>query len=101
MSYTKPETQRKYRQAHPDLFRESREKYRGIKRSYVYNYLLTHPCVDCGEMDIVVLEFDHVYGEKNNGISDLVGGTASLETLQNEMEKCVVRCANCHRRRHF
>ena len=64
----------------------------------VLQYLLEHPCVDCGETDPVVLEFDH-QRDKVKALSVLVAQAASWETLQAEIEKCQVRCANCHRRR--
>lgn len=68
------------------------------KRAYVTNYLLTHPCIDCGESDIVVLDFDHVRGEKYNNISNLVLQHRSMEKLKEEILKCDIRCSNCHRR---
>lgn len=64
----------------------------------IFEYLLGHPCVDCGEADVVVLEFDHVYGEKKYNISDLVRRYSCWETIKAEIAKCEVRCANCHRR---
>lgn len=68
--------------------------------AYLKEYLLNHPCVDCGEKDIVVLEFDHK-GElpKLKAVSSLIRLQASLETIETEVDKCEVRCANCHRRK--
>ena len=66
---------------------------------YVRAYLLEHSCVDCGETDPVVLEFDHVRGTKIAHVSRMVKGAVSLARLQAEIAKCDVRCANCHRRR--
>lgn len=62
-------------------------------------YLLEHPCVDCGESDILVLDFDHRDpGTKRMAVGSLVryGSWALLEA---EIAKCDVRCANDHRRR--
>ena len=33
---------------------------------YVSSYLINHPCIDCGEDDIRVIEFDHVIGKRNS-----------------------------------
>lgn len=67
-------------------------------RQYVIEYLSSHPCVDCNESDIVVLEFDHKEN-KYDAISDMVKNGIALERLKSEIEKCDIRCANCHRRK--
>ena len=69
-----------------------------IQRRRRWEYLLAHPCVDCGETDPVVLEFDHRSG-KRAAISDLMRRHANWTTVLSEIEKCDVRCANCHKRR--
>lgn len=61
------------------------------------SYLLEHPCVDCGETDITVLEFDHLR-DKTKDVSALMKGTSSWSRIEAEILKCAVRCANCHRR---
>lgn len=67
---------------------------------WVWNYLLEHPCVDCGEKDIRVLEFDHRDpAEKTANISRLVSDGFGSARLEEEINKCDVRCGNCHRRR--
>jgi hypothetical protein len=67
-------------------------------RLYVFTYLTDHPCVDCHETDPLVLTFDHVRGKKKMNISQMVNQGYSIETLQDEITKCEVRCMNCHMR---
>jgi hypothetical protein len=61
-------------------------------------YLLGHPCVDCGERDPLLLEFDH-RAQKRAGIMELMRKHATWAEILAEIEKCDVRCANCHRRK--
>lgn len=67
-------------------------------RRRIIEYLREHPCVDCGERDIVVLEFDHI-GDKVDDVSAYAGGGRTWARVKAEIEKCEVRCANCHRRK--
>ena len=78
-----------------------RNKYLRYKiNSYISSYLLSHPCVECGEKDLAVLEFDHT-GQipKFKAVSHLIKDQVSLVKIQEEIDKCVVRCANCHRKK--
>ena len=64
----KAEQDRNYYNSHSKEHRKKvkQQKYarRDEARKYILDYLSTHPCVDCGESDIRVLEFDHVRGRK-------------------------------------
>lgn len=67
---------------------------------FIYEYLSKNPCVDCGEGDVAVLEFDHKAElGKLKAVSGLIRDRSSLSRLQQEISKCDVRCANCHRRK--
>lgn len=70
------------------------EKHRQECNTYIMSFLLNHPCVDCGNKDVRVLEFDHLSDKKDN-ISNLK--TYGIEVVKKEIAKCEVRCANCHR----
>jgi len=62
-------------------------------------FLRSHACVDCGERDMRVLEFDHVRGVKVASVADMTGRGISWQRIEREIAKCEIRCANCHRRK--
>ena len=83
---------------------KARRRSNAISKVYkerIWQYLLEHPCVDCGNADPRVLEFDHVRGEKKYNISELQYKRVSWEVVLAEIEKCEIRCANCHRIKTF
>jgi hypothetical protein len=59
-------------------------------------------CGRCGFADFRALEFHHRQrGEKDSNVSDMVRGAMSLENIRQEISKCIVLCANCHRIEHY
>jgi hypothetical protein len=100
------------RPCHADYHREhylaNRERYiaqaaaqkqalRLERTRYLIEYFKTHPCVDCGETDPVVLEFDHLRDKSFDISQKLI--SYRWQRILDEIEKCEVVCANCHRRR--
>ena len=68
-------------------------------RQFLWNYLKENPC-PCGETDPVVLEFDHRDGtDKKGNVCEMASRGLALKTVIDEIAKCDVLCANCHRRR--
>jgi len=53
-------------------------------------------CVDCGETNHIVLDFDHLKNKKY-GISRMIHDGFSWQAIKKEIEKCEVVCSNCHR----
>jgi hypothetical protein len=86
------------KQYYLDKARKRNSKNRDIVKKYIWEFLLIHPCIDCGEKNPVVLDFDH-QGNKISNISDIIKNRNSLKMTQREIRKCVVRCANCHRKK--
>jgi hypothetical protein len=61
-------------------------------------YLIDNPCVECGETDVRCLHFDHIVSEeKHRNISSMM--SYNWNTIQKEIDKCRVLCANCHCKR--
>lgn len=76
--------------------REDVRQHRMKHRSALATWKLDKGCADCGyNKDPVALDFDHINGGKVASPSQMIGG--SLDRLIDELEKCEVVCANCHR----
>lgn len=77
----------------------NRRNYRlRVERTeWLVEYFRSHPCVDCGEGDPVVLDFDHLRDKSFN-----IGRALNYRkwsAIVEEIAKCEVVCSNCHRRR--
>ena len=79
--------------------RKRNAEIRSMLRQYILKFLQKHPCVDCGEKDPIVLEFDHQKDKLTSVSKILQSRRRTLDILKKEIAKCVVRCANCHRRK--
>jgi hypothetical protein len=85
------------REKYAEKNKRSWPKYRERNFAYMLDHLKNNPCVDCGETDVEVLEFDHVVPLQGQRVTNM--NTCSLRRLQEEIDKCEIRCANCHTRR--
>lgn len=68
-----------------------------IRQREIINQAKSSGCVDCGITDIRVLDFDHVTQDKKFDISSAISRGYSDQKIFDEIAKCEVRCANCHR----
>lgn len=82
---------------------EKAHRRRGRVRSKnderILAYLLEHPCVDCGETEPLVLDFDHRESSRKADEVSRLAHRRPWRVVLEEIEKCDVRCANCHRRK--
>lgn len=90
---------RENREAHLKVVMARRAEARGVAIVAVGEYLLSNPCVDCGEADVRLLDFDHRVGcDKRADVMHLAQNGYSVGRIMVEIAKCDVRCRNCHAR---
>lgn len=71
-------------------------------RAWVYRYKQSSEgCSRCGETDPRCLVFHHVRGDKRMSVSRMVSDGYARSAIADEIEKCELLCANCHRMEHF
>ncbi len=77
-----------------------KDRRRARLRQLLYTYKDDHcACCRCGEDRPPCLDFHHPE-KKTETISKMVNDGYSWSTIQAEIDRCLVLCANCHRIEH-
>lgn len=75
---------------------------RGQVRKFVQELKQSTPCADCGDnYPYWIMEFDHIGDNKSFEIGRATRTTGSMQKIKEEIAKCEIVCANCHRNRTF
>lgn len=93
--------QKLHYQLNKDKYRDSQRRMREKLRTFVREYKSNIGC-ECGEKRAACLDFHHV--DRATKSFEIADGIAlhkySIPKLEEEIKKCVVICANCHRVKH-
>ena len=77
-----------------------RNRDRKIK-DWFKDYKKSLQCEDCGENHPACLDFHHINPAEKSFALGIVNKFLSVKLLQDEIAKCRVLCANCHRKEHY
>jgi hypothetical protein len=101
--YQRTREQRKAYDARPDRVLRTRylDSKRRVERKKIAVNLLGGICTDCKKTYHLSCYDFHHEDPTTKEFDPCAGTTKKLEVFLNEIKKCVLLCANCHRLRHF
>lgn len=78
---------------------EYKRNHRSLLKEEAIEFIGGKVCAKCGcnFLPICCYDFHHTKGAKEHNISKLLSGTKLDQELKDELKKCVLLCANCHR----
>ena len=85
-----------YKYKNNELYSNNRRRWR-IEMRNIIQEIKSCGCALCGEKDTCCLDFHHLH-DKEFEISK--ASDVSKERLYEELKKCIILCANCHRKLH-
>ena len=98
---TKTEYHRHWRMKNRERRRALNKAVRQRNQEWFAQLKTTLVCEFCGEDHPATLDFHHLDPKTKDGmISTMVKRCYSRNKIQAEIEKCIVLCANCHRKLH-
>lgn len=84
-------------QGHRDRFRRHR-----AAQNQLLDRIRTLPCADCGRrFPPCAMEFDHRDPTTKRATLSIMAGRVKVATFLEEIAKCDIVCANCHRNRSY
>jgi hypothetical protein len=92
---------KKHYKDNPDLNAKKKKLKLEKIRIFLLEYKRKHPCIICGERIPICLDFHHIDGDtKDMGNKHSMNGFSTFKRLKEEIAKCVMLCANDHRKVH-
>lgn len=88
---------RKHRERRKDALNAARKKSQRKNREWLRKRKEASPCTDCGSFfPHYIMEWDHLPGhDKHRNVSSMCN--MGRDKIEQEMAKCELVCANCHR----
>ena len=88
-----------YSEKYSSKYNERNNKRRAYHMSLLTEYKNNLQCVICDESENVCLDFHHLNPDKKD-FTIAVSLGRNWSSIEEELKKCVVLCANCHRKVH-
>jgi L-lactate utilization protein LutB len=96
------EYHRRYYEVNREQIRANTDRNRRDRLEWLRNLKLTLKCSRCGESHPACLDFHHLDPKTKEGlIGQMANRGLSEQRILAEIEKCIVLCANCHRKEHW
>ena len=92
------EHMQQWRTTNQERHRQSWRELRRKKKEWLDSQKTA--CSICGEADIVCIDFHHKDSTQKDANLSVAVAHWSIKRLQNEMQKCIMICSNCHRKLH-
>lgn len=68
-------------------------------KQWIADYKAERGCSECDENHPACLDFHHPNDDKEKGVANMI--TRSRSSIQKEIDKCIILCSNCHRKKHY
>jgi hypothetical protein len=95
------ECQRRHYERNKEAIKKKVSAQRKVSKAKWAAFKKTLSCLECGENHPATLDFHHVNPhESDNKVHKLLASGAYLKARE-EIKKCIVLCANCHRKHHY
>lgn len=96
------EYQKKHYQSKKEYYKEKAHDRKSELKQIIDNLKSISVCSSCGEDHPACLDFHHLNPlEKKFNIGSYITHGYSINKLLEEIKKCIILCANCHRKLHY